>query len=434
MTASFMVRGATVISVDPDIGTFVGDVLVQDGVIAATGPHLREPVDEVVDGTGKILLPGFVDSHRHMYSGLLRGCGDGVAYDEYFTRVVLGYGGAFEPEDSGISARLGLAEAVDSGITTLHAWEHNLHTPQHAAASLSALEESGLRGRFSYGPPNTPMSINLDDVAAFQDDFFPLRKDGRSYGPSGRVHLGIASRGVELSKPDIWMPEFEFARVHGLPYTGHLEVADAVDSLDDRGFLGPDLLAVHATHSSDAQLARLAETGTPLCVALPATGRAADGKTRLSECMAAGILICLSIDSLAGCDTSDYFTMMRMTLVIERIIHQDPLAYPVERVIEQATINGAKALGLDAITGSITPGKRADLTLMRGFDLNMAPLNNPTKQVVLSGQPRNVEWVWVDGVALKADGRLTRVDERELVLAARERVAKLAGRTGIAVR
>jgi cytosine/adenosine deaminase-related metal-dependent hydrolase len=278
------------------------------------------------------------------------------------------------------------------------------------------------------------MSINLAHVDEFKKSLFPNEHGGRWYEPSGMVHLGIASRGVELSKPDIWVPEFEFAVGQGLPLTAHLESSDAVDQLAGRGFLHEDLLAVHAIGATDAQLDALAESSTPVCVALPATGRAADGKSRLSEFMQHGILVCLSVDSLAGCDTSDYFTIMRMSLVIERIIHQDPLAYQASDVLAQATINGARALGLDQVTGSVTPGKRADLTLMRGLDLNMAPLNNPVAQVVLCGQPRNVESVWVDGRALKKDGRLTRVDEHALVTKARERVALLAQRTGRPVR
>jgi 5-methylthioadenosine/S-adenosylhomocysteine deaminase len=426
-----LIRGAYVITMDDDLGILPsGDILIEGSSIAAVGPSLDADNATVVDGSDRIALPGFVDTHRHMYSGLLRGCGNEISYEEYFKSVVLTYGANFTPDDTYTSVRLGMAEAVDSGITTMHAWEHNLISPDHAEASLRALQESGMRGRFSYGPPNIPMSLTLEHVERMRDTLFAEQPGGGFFTGDGRIHLGIATRGVELENEAIWRPELEFAQAAKLPVTCHFLAPGQIDMIDEAGFLGPHFVGVHALHAGPEQMAKLAAAGTPLSIAHGAMGRAGNGWSEPVALMNAGVRVCISTDSTAACDNGDFYILLRMILVATRAIHEDPTAYTVEEILRHATIDGASALGLGDVTGSISPGKQADIQLIRTDQLNLTPLNAPLAQTVLSATARNVDAVWIGGICRKQAGELMGVDVPELVRSARRAVAALSERIG----
>ena len=442
--AKTLITDALVLTMDDDLGTLPrGDVLIEGERIAAVGPDLpRESDVDLIDGRDRIVMPGFVDTHRHMWAAMLRGCACYGDLGTYFHDVVFTYGANFTPDDTFTSVGFGLAEALDSGITTMHAWEHNLQTPAHADAALLALEESGMRGRFSYGPSSDPEAgssfaqgtetIDLDDV---------LRLRGERFGdPEGRLRLGIACRGVDYSQQEVWQREFAFAREHGLPITTHtmmtahdVESVRAISVYAEHEALGPDVLLVHAIQANADELAYLAQTQTPVSLSILSELRVGMGIPPIVEMIAAGVPLCLSCDTMAASDNSDYFAVLRVTLGIPRGVHGDGKIIQPEQVLRQGTIDGARALGLGDVTGSLTPGKRADLIVLRADDLNMAPINVADGQVVLSAQPRNVEHVFVDGVARKRDGALVDVDVPGLVRDAKAAVAGLSERLGVPV-
>ena len=197
----YLIRGAYLLTLDGDDGELViGDVRIEDQHISDIGPALASEGAEVIDAAGMIAMPGLVDTHRHCWGSILRG---GACYGDlaaYFVTNVFTYGAAFTPEDNYTSIRFGMAEAVDSGITAVHAWEHNIQTPQHARASLQALRESGMRGRFSYGPsadPQSPRSFAVGSETIDFEDILRLRDE--QFSEPGRFDLGIAARGVEFS-------------------------------------------------------------------------------------------------------------------------------------------------------------------------------------------------------------------------------------------
>ena len=335
--------------------------------------------------------------------------------------------------------RFGLAEAIDSGITTMHAWEHNIQTPRHADAALQALEESGLRGRFSYGPSSDPEAGSSFAQGTRADRprrrAAPARRALRR--PATRLHLGIACRGVDYSQPEIWQQEFAFAREHRLPITTHtmmtghdVERVRAISVYEEHEALGPDVLLVHAIHTNEDERAYLARTGTPVSLSILSELRVGMGIPPIVEMMQAGVPLCLSVDTMAASDNSDFFAVLRATLAIPRGVHQDAKVYQPDQVLRHGTIDGARALGLGDVTGSLTPGKRADVIVLRADDLNLAPINVADGQVVLAAQPRNVEHVWVDGIQRKRDGELVGVDAPRLVRSARDAVAGLSARLG----
>lgn len=436
-----LIADALVLTMDDELGTLPrADVLIEDQRIAAVGPDLPRQSDvEVVDGRDRIVMPGFVDTHRHMWAAMLRGCACYGDLGTYFHDVVFTYGANFTPDDTYASVRFGLAEAVDSGITTMHAWEHNIQTPAHADAALQALSESGMRGRFSYGPSSDPeagSSFAKGSETIDLDDVLRLRRE-RFATDDGLLHLGIACRGVDYSQPEIWQREFAFAREHGLPITTHtmmtahdVERVRAISVYEEHEALGSDVLLVHAIHTNEAERAYLARTSTPVSLSILSELRTGMGIPPIVEMMQAGVPLCLSVDTMAASDNSDYFAVLRATLLVPRGQHGDATVYQPDQVLRHGTIDGARALGIGELTGSLTPGKRADVIVLRATDLNLAPINVADGQVVLAAQPRNVEHVWIDGVQRKRDGELVDVDADALVANARAAVAGLSERIG----
>lgn len=437
-----LIRGATVLTMDPVAGMLSpGDVLLDGSRIGAVGRNLPADGAEVVDATGMICLPGLVDTHRHLWGSILRGSCCNGDLGSYYGQVLFTHGAAFTPSDTYASAMLGLAEAIDAGITTVHAWEHNLQTRDHALAVVQALRDTGIRGRFSYGSSNDPdagssfakgtVTIDLEHAAELALEL---------EAPDSLLGLGLACRGAEHSRPEVWQAEYAWARDRRLPFSTHtmnvradLARVRAVTAYAERGFLGSDHLLIHAIHVSGAEIAELARTGTPVSVSILSELRTGMGIPPIVDMLAAGVNVVFSSDTNAASDNCDLFAAMRTAVGLERGLREDPTVYDPERALAQATIAGAKALGLDATTGSLTPGKRADVILVRADELNMAPLNQPAAQLVFAAQPRNVDSVWIDGVPRKRHGSLTTLRESAIIAEAAAAAARVAARSGVPI-
>ena len=257
-----VIRHGHVLTMDPALGDFTDcDVLVQGSQIAAVGPGLATPGAAEIDARGMIVAPGLVDTHWHLWNTLLRSMSDGGS--GYF-RVTVALGRAFGPDDVYQGTRLGCAEAISSGITTVHDWCHNLRSPAHAEAALRALAGSGLRARFSYGCPAGHGNEEPMDLAGLA----ALHQDWAAWSAGGRLSLGMAWRGPGGSNPAVRVPpaiyqrEIAAARELGLPVTVHAcgprTARGQIGTLAAAGLLGPDLQVVHANCASDAEIAALA--------------------------------------------------------------------------------------------------------------------------------------------------------------------------------
>ena len=414
----FAIRNAWILTMDPALGDLRrGDLHVRDGAIVAVGPSLAAPGAETIDGSGMIAMPGMVDTHWHMWGALARNMAGEEATTGYFpySRVL---GALFTPEDNARGVRLALAEALYSGITTVHNWAHNLLSPSYADAELGVHREIGGRARFSYGYSRNTKSdetLPLEDVARVQQRFFG--------GGDGLLTLGIASRGPENNTLDICRKEWETARRLGIPITAHIGThaitsttgpqshkLDGIEVLGKAGLLGPDVLLVHATHSTDEDFRWLADSRTPVSLSPYTELRTGFGITPVGRFLKYGILVGLSVDTTLLCGNADMFAIMKAIQNIGDGAAESEFELPPRRVLEMATIDGARALGIADRVGSLTPGKRADVILLRTRALNMAPLTEPVRMVVQAAQPENVDMVMVDGRILKRNGRLVAID------------------------
>ncbi len=423
----FVVRGAYIATMDSVLGDMpCADVLVRDGEIIAVGTEVVAENVPIISGAGMLLLPGFVDTHWHLWNSFMRGLiGPGAGRD-YFA-VKRGLAPYYRPVDFYRAARLALAEAIDSGITTVHNWDHNLRTPEDADANILAQLDMGIRGRFSYGCPDNfarDRLMDLPDLERFRAQWVPQATDHR-------VTLGIAVRGPFRTGPEIYQREWDAARNAGLPITMHCDrcMREAlcqrcnIASMKEKGLLGPDIQIVHAVHAGPADIEAMAETGTHLSLS-PQTEMRTMGFPKVSEMLAAGVLVSLSIDTTATPSNADMISQMRVVLSTETARVESTDLTP-RRMLQMATLDGARDLGLADKIGSITPGKRADLILVRMNDFNMIQAGDPVDVLVLSGLPQNVDAVIVDGRILKRGGKLVAVDSEQIAAETHDSVARM---------
>lgn len=418
----YLLRGGALVSVDPTIGTVPqADVEIADGRIVAVGPGLRARGARVIDASRMVAMPGFVETHYHMWSALGRNfVGDGFEYFPAKSATVA----AYEPDDVYNSVSLGLAELANAGITTVNNWSHNVRSPEWADAELAAHRDAKVRARFSYGHRDGQPATQLIDFADIDRVRTTWFGEGSPF--EGLVQLGVNLRGP--GNMATFTAEMAAARERGLPVCVHSgqgpTSAVSAAQLEQLGYLGPDFLLCHNLPATAADRAAMARTGTPLSLAPHSElrlGTAGGFHGQLMHSLADGVLISLSFDA-SSLAPINMFESMNVTWNLGiPWIGTDTAGLPpvlLADVIRMATLNGARALGLDDVTGSITPGKRADVILVRQDDLNMAPACDIESAVVRVASPANVDTVFVDGRLMKQHKELVGFDSEGLVQAA----------------
>jgi cytosine/adenosine deaminase-related metal-dependent hydrolase len=425
----YVVTGAHVVSMDPDIGDLPsGDVHVRGGEIVAVGPSLDVEAPRL-DAAGTVAMPGLVDTHTHFWTTLYRGMSSSSPETSYFA-LNLANGRRCEPEDLFHGVRLGLVDALHHGITTVHDWAHNIRSPEHADGNLRAHEAIGLRGRFSYG---VPQGHPVDAIADLDD----IERVGRGWFDSGRLpllHLGLAGRQPGLAPPAVYRPEYEFARSSGLPVSYHVNATRAhgelemVRQLGEQAMLTPATQLVHALYTSRAERAMTRESGASVSISPWSELLIGYGVPPVRQLDRDGILFGLSADTLSLTGSGDPWSAIRLATGLYRAQAEEELVAPTRRMLELATVDAARCLGIDHLVGSLTPGKRADLILVRVHDVATAPTTDVTNTLALAVGPENVDTVIVDGHVRKQAGRLVDLDVDEVVAEAEQALAGLLAR------
>ena len=430
----FVVRNAYVVTMDPKLGDIpVADVHVRNGSLVAVGPNLSAPGVEEIDGRNRLALPGFVDTHFHLWGSFARGIVADGDFD-YFP-VMSRLGPVMTPEDAYVSAKLGIAEAINSGLTTIHDWSHNIISGAYADADLRALRDCGIRARFSYGYSRNlqlkpEQTADFDDIARVKREWFGTSNDGL-------LTMGFASRGPGDTPPATYRKEWENVRGLGLPITQHAgrSIAEIkkfrrIEILYKDKLLGPDVQLIHTYNASAEERGMMAETKTHNSIAPYTASRLASGLPYLGDLLKRGVQCSLSVDTTTVGGNADMFSIMRLMLQLNHLRSMDVMEVQPRRILELATIDGARDLDIADRVGSLTPGKRADLILVRTNDLNVAPFFNPALLLVQQAQPYNVDTVIIDGRILKYKGELTALDADEVVSKAAESFIAARKRAG----
>lgn len=417
------------------------DVLIEGDTIAAIAPDLGQVDAEEIPGKDRIMLPGFVDTHRHTWQSLIRHVSTDWTLPQYFSGVRGVLGKQYQPEDMYAANLVGMLDALDAGVTTVVDWSHNNNSPEHADAALQAVFDSGIRCVWGYGNSNDewlPVSEipQSRDVVRIAEQWFS--------SPNELVSLALAPRGPQFATKDVTLEDFALARELDIPVTVH--VGDGawgksrpVLWMHEHGLATDRTTYVHANALADEEFDVIAATGGAISISPELEMHMGHGRLATLRARDRGIPVSLSIDvttSVGG----DMFSAMRAVLAGTRYLVNiaafdsneavDPLPLTAVEVVNFATQGGATAAWLGDKVGSVTVGKQADLILLRSDAYGMTPLNYVAGAVVESGNPQLVDTVWVNGKMVKKDGVLVGHDYshvRALAEQARENVLSRAG-------
>ncbi|MGB5954180.1 amidohydrolase family protein [Pseudomonas sp.] len=317
----------------------------------------------------------------------------------------------FTPALNELSVRLGLAEAIHAGITTVNSWSHNLRSPEYAQAELRALTDSGLRARLWY-------RYAQDLAATAPMDFKDIQRvQAQLQGADfARVDLGLAIRGPERTEAAIWEQEFAFARAQSLPISTNIAVSrkmqekKAIQQLANRGLLSPAVQLVHATHADQEDMASIALSGASVCITPLTEMRVGYGLPPVSALRRAKLPVTLGIDTLVLGGNANPFMLMQTCLNLAIGTSGEEQLMTARDALHWATQGAADAMGISKQTGSITVGKRADLALVDSRRLGMFPVTEPVSCIVQSASPADVDTVIADGRIVKRAGQLVGVD------------------------
>jgi 5-methylthioadenosine/S-adenosylhomocysteine deaminase len=414
------------------------DVLVIGETIAEIGPNLAVPEGTFeIDAKRGIIMPGMVDTHRHMWQSAMRAYGADWTLTQYFVWYYLQHGKHFRPQDTWAGNAISALDAIESGITTTVDWSHGLRSVEHGEAALDALVSSP--GRFVLGFGNIfagPWQWSVDP--GYRALIEKARRDSRLYG----VQLAFDVTG------DPAFPEraaFESARELGLSVTTHAGVWGATNDegirlMYENGFMREDTVYVHAATLSEDSYQRIAATGGSVSLATESEQSCGQGYPPSHTLRAHGIPVSLSVDTSVWF-SADLFTAMRATLGADRsMAHHNAHAagqtvthshLRAEQVVDWSTRGGAKALGKDAEIGSLVKGKRADIVLIKNDDSpTMTPLINPYGHVVMQASRGDVHTVLVNGKVKKFANKLVGGDLASVRAKLEDTVSYLQGKLG----
>jgi cytosine/adenosine deaminase-related metal-dependent hydrolase len=389
------------VSLDSAVGEFENaDVLIEGSRIVEVGPNITATAATTISAAGTIVMPGFIDTHRHMWEGPLRNILPNGLLSDY-TRDITGTArSVYRPEDARIGNLVSALGAINAGVTTLLDWSHIGNSPQHSDAAIEGLRESGVRAVYAYGGGAGPQS-------QFPADIRRLRK--QHFNSSDQLLTLAMATGASPS-------DWRVAREVGAPITLHVRGPNSLASVRD--VLGADVTYIHCNDLSEADWKMIASSGGHVSIACPIEMEMGHGVPPIQEALDHGIRPSLSTDVETQMP-SDFFTQMRSVFTLQRMLAlgrqraggaNPPRLLTVRDVVNFATVEGAKDNGLDRKTGTLTPGKDADIIMLRTDQINVMPLNNVFGAIVLAMDSSNVDTVLIAGKIVKREGKLVGVD------------------------
>ncbi|MGZ6958380.1 MAG: amidohydrolase family protein [Ilumatobacteraceae bacterium] len=447
-----LIKGATVVTMDPHVGNLAtGDVLIEGPRITQIAPNITVDA-EVIDARGMIAFPGMHDTHRHSWQGALRRLIPSGLIDLYMSAIHFGAGPHYSPQDVYVGNLITALHCIESGITGLLDYSHIRRSPDHADAAIQALVDAGIRARYACAAPLDPSLVGSSAEpgpydGGWPDDLTRIKEQWFDHDDQ-LVTLGIAvlpfhvrheTRSLDLARE-------LGARVSIDGFSGPFASKLLARSRDQ---FGPDVTAIHCLDLDEQAWRTLADTGTHVSLAPTSepSYEMIDGVAPVRQAVDAGIRPSLSVDADVGL-SSDMFSQMRMAFQTHRMsIAREtyegnpqmmarrtgprPSQITIRDVLEFATVRGAAANGVLDRSGTLTPGKDADIVLIEADDLNTMPLNNAYGTIVLGSDTKNVRTVLIGGKVRKLHGELVGVDLanlRKMVYESRDRVLAAAGR------
>jgi 5-methylthioadenosine/S-adenosylhomocysteine deaminase len=426
---ALLLRGGDVITCDPELGTSAAaDVLIENGRIAAVGPGLSAGDAQVIDAVGHIVMPGLIDTHRHVTDAVYAQISADLTLVGYFEATPGPYG---DPDDDDLrrASRAGALLALDAGVTTVLDWSLSAQSLSAGNAALDGYAEAGGRVYFAYGPGAGIIGMDPDlEGSSIYEDTRTLR-DRCTADETGLLNLLVAARGPEFTTLDIARQEIELARALGLSASMHvggltIGMHEKVMDLDAQGLLGPDLLFAHCCLLSEREMEAMAAAGTTASVSPFVEATIGIGPCAYVRLRDAGVVTGVSVDSVALAGHG-LFAEARALLALERSVahtatfrsRTDPSDndfLTTDDVLQALTLEAARSIGMGDELGSITPGKLADLIMVEKRRLGTRPLNGASA-VILTADAPVIDTVIVGGCVRKRGGALIDAAYSEIV-------------------
>lgn len=442
MEQTLLIKGGAVVTMDATETVLDGDVLVRGGRVEAVGGDLSgASADVTIDARGCAVLPGFVQTHVHLCQTLFRGAADDLALLDWLKRRVWPLEAAHDAASLRASARLGVAELIRGGTTCALTME----TVNHTEEVFRVVEESGFRatvGKCMMDKGNeVPAGLREECEDSIRESLALLERwHGRA---DGRVRYCFAPRFAVSCTKELLERVAVLARERGVMVHTHasenISECELVESetgmrnvlyLDSLGLSGPHVLLAHCVHVDGDEIGLLASKGTHVAHCPSSNMKLGSGVAPVSELLARGVSVSLGADGAPCNNRLDMFTEMRSAALLQKV-SRGADALPAARVLRMATLDGARALGLEAEVGSVEPGKRADLTVLELGRLHTTPRPDVVSTVVYASEARDVRDVLIDGRPVLRDGELQTLDEREVLAEATRQYELLAARSGI---
>ncbi len=410
---SFAITNAAIITMDDELGEFdKADILIQNGEIVQIGKSLSVPSGvEIINGEGFLVMPGLIDCHRHMWTSILRSMAGDKKSEGYFPMTTR-YSSLYTPEDMEIATRYAAVEAINAGITTVIDYNHNARNPKYVMASCNALSETGIRAQVLYGNYRDKKDAASTPFEEIQD----VQKILQNEEKFKLLKLGLGSRGATY---DQLKNDWDKAREMGLGISIHASSNASqkgqIMTLSKKGLLGRDVNIIHANAITPEEIEVVKQAEATITMTPFSEMRIGYGFPKINVLHEAGINLTLGVDTVALAGNADMFSLMKLIQNLANATAKNEFYIEPGEVIKIATLNGAKILGLENITGSLTPGKRADLIMLKRNDLNFSSGSKIKHLAVEAAQPQNVDFVAVDGKILKRNGKLTQIDVEEII-------------------
>jgi 5-methylthioadenosine/S-adenosylhomocysteine deaminase len=429
----------------------VGDRIAEIGSLGTLQQRNREA--RVIDCTDSIIIPGLVNTHTHLFQTLLKGLGDDLPLRKWFACMTAPAAVHLTHNDAYVGALQGCIESLRSGVTTLVDFMYVHPRPDLTEAVLTAFEESGIRGFVARGFLNegvdlgVPAALIETPAAALADARRLIEKHNR---PGARVNIGIApcmAWGVSAESlretrklsdetgalVTVHVAETPFFVSHSLESYGMSDT----EWMGDVGLLNPKVLAVHCVECKSHDIRLLRHHDVKISHNPCSNMYLGSGLAPIPEMVLAGLTVSLGSDGPASSNNHSIIQAMKFAALIQKGFHRDATIMTAEKCLEMATIDGARAVGLEGSIGSIEVGKKADIAVVDCTDPFVGPIHNPVSALVYSALGHEVKTVLVDGQVVMEDRVIRTVDAtrvRGVSQAAADALAQRAGFSGLKVR
>lgn len=439
MNDRILIKDTAIITLDPQNRILQGSVVIENGHIASiesTASLSTSGFDEIIDGQDRVLLPGFVQTHIHLCQTLFRGAADDLALIDWLKQRIWPMEAAHTAESLYASARLGIAELIKGGTTCALTME----TVNHTDSVFQAVEESGFRATVGKcmmdAGEDVPVELNEATESSIAESLLLLKRWHGAAG--GRIRYCFAPRFAVSCSPELLERVADLSRKHGVLVHTHAsenqEEIAIVEKLTGKrnihylysvGLTGQHIVLAHCVHLDESEMAMLQSSGTHVAHCPSSNLKLASGIARVSAMLERGISVSLGADGTPCNNRLDIFTEMRMAALLQKVLHGSQ-SLPALTALQMATLNGARAMGLEDQIGSIETGKRADLVLLNLKSLHTTPKFDLVSAVVYAAETSNVETVIINGQVVMRKRELLTMNESDVLSEAEKHSLKFA--------